>query len=515
VSKFKLTRTFFFTLFLIFFIFIDGIYLIVTHPARRIFLFLALSLFFILFLGIWYYKQHTLIPDFIENRFFPISLLMLGVIFSLFFPAGRVPDERYHFQMSYAYANLISFNKNPNEIRSEDLVIDKDLLADGNIDSSTWKNEQDYFSIFATKTSTDEFPKKITASDWSSNPPQLKLISALGINLARLLNLSGILLFYIGRIFNLFFGATLIIIAVRITPIGKNIMMSVALLPMTLHLLGSYSYDAGIIGLSFILIALLLRAIYAPNKINIKEISLITLFSILLAPCKIVYMFISCLFFLIPSSRFNKKHLAFFYKILLFLIVISSIIFFRLPTLQTISSSTQVDVRGLETGTFYSISDVLLHPGKTIMMYLRTFHALGDFYLYSMVGGSLGWLQDNLRAPYYLDGTLFLCLFIAAQRSNDDPYVPSKKSRMVFGLITVASVLAIMLSMLIGWTFNTEIVINGVQGRYFLPVLPLGLLAMRNHTIQIHANMGYALITGMTALNMSYLTLLTMLILST
>jgi uncharacterized membrane protein len=148
-------------------------------------------------------------------------------------------------------------------------------------------------------------------------------------------------------------------------------------------------------------------------------------------------------------------------------------------------------------------------------MYLRTFHALGDFYLYSMVGGSLGWLQDNLRAPYYLDGTLFLCLFIAAQRSNDDPYVPSKKSRMVFGLITVASVLAIMLSMLIGWTFNTEIVINGVQGRYFLPVLPLGLLAMRNHTIQIHANMGYALITGMTALNMSYLTLLTMLILST
>ena len=515
MNKPKFTRTSFFTLFLIFFIFIDGTYLIVTHPARRMFLFLALSLFFILFLGIWYYKQHTLIPNFIENRFFPVCLLMLGIIFSLFFPAGRVPDERYHFQMSYAYANLISLNKNPNEIRSEDLVINKDLLADGTIDSSTWKNEQDYFSIFATKTDTDEFPKKITASDWSSNPPQLKLISALGINLARLLNLSGILLFYIGRIFNLFFGATLIIIAVRITPIGKNIMMSVALLPMTLHLLGSYSYDAGTIGIAFLLIALLLRAIYKSEKITSREMTLMVIFSILLAPCKLVYIFISFLCLLIPKSRFKDKKQAFLYKCIFFISTVSSLIIFRMPALRELtSSSSQLDVRGLETGTFYSISDVLLHPGKTIMMYLRTFHALGDFYLYSMVGGSLGWFQDNLRAPYYLDGTLLLCLFIAAQRSNDDPYVPSKKSRMVFGLITVASVLAIMLSMLIGWTFNTEIVIMGVQGRYFLPVLPLGLLAIRNHTIQIHANMGYALITGMTALNMLYLTLLTMLILS-
>lgn len=60
--------------------------------------------------------------------------------------------------------------------------------------------------------------------------------------------------------------AVLVYSAVRITPIGKNVMMTAGLLPMTLHLASSYSYDAGIIGLAFLLTGMCLRAVYGEGS---------------------------------------------------------------------------------------------------------------------------------------------------------------------------------------------------------------------------------------------------------
>ena len=62
----------------------------------------------------------------------------------------------------------------------------------------------------------------------------------------------------LGMLFNLLYGALLIIFSVRITPVGKKVFMAVALLPMTLHLLGSHSYDVGTLGLAFLLTAFIL-----------------------------------------------------------------------------------------------------------------------------------------------------------------------------------------------------------------------------------------------------------------
>lgn len=67
-------------------------------------------------------------------------------------------------------------------------------------------------------------------------------------------------MFFLGRLFNMLYAAILIILAVRLTPIGKNMFMAASLMPMTLHILGSYSYDGPIIGMAFLLTALLLRA---------------------------------------------------------------------------------------------------------------------------------------------------------------------------------------------------------------------------------------------------------------
>lgn len=66
-------------------------------------------------------------------------------------------------------------------------------------------------------------------------------------------------------------------------------------------------------------------------------------------------------------------------------------------------------------------------------------------------------------------------------------------------------VAGIMLSMCIGHTFDTEPVIRGVQGRYFLPVLPLLLIALRSNGLAVQwRNPGVLLMSSYTVLNVFY-----------
>ena len=59
----------------------------------------------------------------------------------------------------------------------------------------------------------------------------------------------------------------------------------------------------------------------------------------------------------------------------------------------------------------------------------------------------------------------------------------------------------IMLSMLIAWTPVSSRVILGVQGRYFLPFLPVLLLALKNHTVVLTKDKNRSILYLMCCLN--------------
>ena len=58
-----------------------------------------------------------------------------------------------------------------------------------------------------------------------------------------------------------------------------------------------------------------------------------------------------------------------------------------------------------------------------------------------------------------------------------------------------------MAALLFSWTFTTDNVIYGVQGRYFIPFLPWLLLGLRPKSIQINANSIPVLIGSVSFLN--------------
>lgn len=451
---------------------------------------------------------------FFARRVFPVVLLIAASAFTVFSPAGAVPDEHYHFFRSYEYSNVMSFQQE-NEIRNEDLSLFQmqSGILDGSTDEAHWSRIEAGLldgQVLSGETSLQDeqgvFDQALDPLDISSNGPQLKVPSAMGIMLARALGVDAVLLFYIGRFANMLYAALLIIFAVRITPVGRNVFMAAALLPITLQQIGSYSYDAATIGLAFLLTALLLSAICGEGKIRMRTLVGIAVVGCLLAPCKVIYTAILLLVFFIPRKRFTSRRACILFKGGALLLAFAMIVAFRMSSVGSLAQSSDGgDYRGAERGTFYSLSDILAHPRNSFLIIMNTLFANGGFYLSSAVGGNPGTLQPNLALPAFAWLGILIILLLSAVRSTDDAGVLSGGCRIVSICAALLACAGAILSMWLGWTFNTEPVIQGVQGRYFLPVVPLLLIGMRGKALSADANTGFPVVTAMSTIDFLYL----------
>ena len=440
---------------------------------------------------------------------FLVGLISCGLLYSVVFAPGTVPDETYHFEASYKLADYIMLQGPTVDslpVREDDSVLLDGMLQSWALGYDKYRSVIDQFAFFANDASRVAV-EPVSSFDWTANPPYIKLPSALGIVLATLLNLGSFPLFYLGRFFNLLMFAALAYFAVRITPVGKNAMMVAGLLPMTLHLASSYSYDAGIMGLAFLLTGMCLRAVYGEGLMSRREKAGIVVVAVLLAPCKVVYTVIVLLVILIPRKRFSSAAASARFKVVAIGFALLSLLVFRAAGLLQMagvaSSSTAEGSRGDEYGTFYSglVSD----PLNTVLLFLRTFDVQGSFYLDTLVGGSLAWFQVDLKAPLYITVALLFIVVLSAQRSEGDNVVIPGAHRVLCGGLALAGGLGVILSMLIGWTFTSESVVQGVQGRYFLPLLPMAALAMRSKHMSIDIPLGMGFVYIMIAVNAMYL----------
>ncbi|WP_425262546.1 DUF2142 domain-containing protein [Sphingobium cyanobacteriorum] len=122
----------------------------------------------------------------------------------------------------------------------------------------------------------------------ASYAPSLYAPGAAGLMLGRALSLPWINAFYVGRIINAMTGLALLIMALRLLPFGRNALLATALLPTFAYQTGSLSPDAVINGLGFLGLSLALRTGFmdaAPARSAALYIT-----APLLALCKGVYL---------------------------------------------------------------------------------------------------------------------------------------------------------------------------------------------------------------------------------
>lgn len=451
-----------------------------------------------------------------DTKLFLASLIIMGILFSGVFTPLSAPDEDFHFTASYSLSNFMMGkgyqSDDPLLMRRSDAEFYNQFAQNVDLSSNNYDYlNRKYSQLFDC---SDSEVQVLTGRSHSvsQNLPQEKLASAFGITLARLLNLGPAYLYLFGRLFNLAFYIVCVYIAFRITPIGRNIIAVISLFPMCLHLAASYSYDAFIIPMSILLTALCLRSIKAEGLFTIKEGSQILFVAMLLAPCKVIYTMVALLALFIPQGRFRSRKEELFIKLGCMMLVGMVLAGGRLLDYCVNSASSgsavnnSMDYRGDQSGHFYTVSDVVNNPLRFVKMLYLSLDQFGFEYLQRMVGGSLGWFQEEIASPHIYVVALTVVMGMSVISSDDDGDVLSFAASLAGISVFVIGLVLVMLTLLVSWVFNTEGLITGVQGRYFIPYLPWLLISIRTSRFKFDGNLFPYLLMAMLFLNFYNLT---------
>lgn len=316
---------------------------------------------------------------------------------------------------------------------------------------------------------------------------------AIGFQLGQLLGMPFILTIIISKLFNYLLYVVLIYYAIKIIPFGKKIVLMIATLPMNLFLVTQFSYDPTITAALILFFSLFIKEMKTNHKLDLKTIMAL-LFSILWASFpKAIY--IPCILFLLllKDEKFQSKKQARIFKgliILLFMIVMSS---FVLPS---IAGSMEGDSRGGETSVSGQMSFILHQP----FSFSKTFIKTAVVQIFSSFLGiktllGLGYMEIEgylFNEPIYYFSLILLFYYIFRSDVEFSKFPKKFKILTIFILIMIYSM--IWVSMYLSFTPVGLNTINGVQGRYFIPImLPVffmiankGLIKNKNNNMYLY-----------------------------
>lgn len=454
------------------------------------------------------------------EQIYPAAGLFLGILYLLVLPPLSAPDEISHYVGAYQLSNRMMGKPAADEygkalLRGIDWFLE-DVYGDYQYEKGeggVWKitgvqgekkggtvlgqelREETYRMIYKTvlkgeKTPQEEdfdqrgianaYTETVTSSHQSVvTTPVAYLPQALGISLARILHLNSIWLAYMGRLFNLLFFVAITTLAMRRLPFGKEVLFGTAILPMTLHLSASFSYDVMIMGCFFYFTAVCLDLAYGKEKAEGKDVVVLALLMAAAGPCKMIYGVLMGLCLLIPVKKFGgwKKWLLAAVIVagawVAAMIVINSRLIADFAT-----ASDQVVGWADEEG--YSFAFLLHNPGKIFKMFYQTILWQTETYHLTMIGAYLGNIDQGLDVPYVLVVFFTFGLIALALRKPGESLTITGGQRVWIFVVCGACVAAAFGSMLLAWTPVSSRVISGVQGRYFLPFLPVFLMACKN-----------------------------------
>jgi len=162
---------------------------------------------------------------------------------------------------------------------------------------------------------------------------------------------------------------------------------------------------------------------------------------------------------------------------LLLVLLLGAVVAFKFVQIMMSSGNVDGNIVQWAGQPGYSLKEIIGHPGNTISMLVNTVWVKFSFYAIEILGAELAWLDLEIPVGFVLP---FLVLLVLACFRREDEKIKINMPERIWMWLMGAGVIALtMLAMLLNWTPRYLKFIEGVQGRYFLPVLPLILLACR------------------------------------
>lgn len=407
-------------------------------------------------------------------RNFVIISTSFGIMFIFNNPFFEATDEIFHFSKAYdiSLGNLLSTKQDdtigvnlpanfedmprPNEVEiSYGMLGANERYDESKVDA--WKEFQ-----FSKDMKYIEQP---TTAVYSPIPyiPQV-----IGIQLANIFGLKAFYSIVFARLLNLITYILLTALAIRMMPRLKNTLSFLACFPLFVSLAASFSADSILMGLNFLFIAWMLKILMQAKEdtLTIKQFIVPTILLVLIVLCKFTYWPLSLLIVAFVGRKlFVTKLQGVFSFILLsglpaIILVVWNL--FIMGYVGTISSNENVDA-------IEQLKFMLSHPIKAVEAFFSTFEWGMTHWV--LMANQVGWVTHLLTGTAIISivGLVLTLIF----DHIEDEWRLRRFDYSVFIVSIIGTVFLVMLSLYLTWTDVGLDFISGLQGRYFLPAIPL------------------------------------------
>ncbi len=411
---------------------------------------------------------------------FSALTLLLGFVYLLLTPPFQVPDEPHHFLRAWQVGEGRVWGTTRGDLAgglvpqavNHDVQLFNDLMGkpDNRLSRDRWRQAWHASPPLTAPLLADRifanFPNTVLYS------PVPYLPQALALVLAKALALNTLAALYLSRFLTLMVSVALLTAAYSQCSWSPRLAFTLfllAALPMSLFELASASADALTIALGFLTLALCLRLL---RQWSAPRFWWLLGCAGLLALCKSVY-------FLLPLAAlpaiFQARATAAAHGLYALALVAASL----LPALAWNAAVAGVYVPGRLDGGIdprLQLQFLWNRPDAGLTALLATWWQEWRNYAYTGIG-VLGWLDTWLPPRVY---SLYPCLLGLAVFTGPAPrrteVLPPWWAPGFTAGIFLASAVLLSLACYLSWTPPGAARVEGLQGRYFLPLTPLLLL---------------------------------------
>ena len=292
---------------------------------------------------------------------------------------------------------------------------------------------------------------------------------ALVRRVAEIIGVSPSIVFYIGKFVSLIIFILVMTYSIHIAKVGKTSLFVLGLIPITVFHAISYSRDGLIIaGITLSMVAFINIIVDKKSKVDFKFVALFILPLLIACLGKPNYfpLFLVALF--IPKDRFKNNKQKVIFSFLLLMITLLVVSTFGVDLI--FNNLIMGDSRGAGHISVAEQIDVVLHnPIGFINIFIKSF--LSTFFsIFSNHITTLGYLgNSSYSLGYVFVISLIISLFV--KTNSEEEISVQGRYKLLLLFISAVVIFGINLALYLEFTAVGSNYIDGVQFRYYLPLM--------------------------------------------
>lgn len=406
-------------------------------------------------------------------KLFGIIALASGVYFVVFVPPFFGLDEAAHLKRVHQISegNITSSIKGSTaggyvpetftliEKYSQEARKSKDLSNNTSVLNETYKLEISKKNVFSG------FPGSAAYSPiaYSSALP--------GYFIARFFDLNFGVTLLLTRLSSLLAFVTIIALALRTLQFSrlKWVIVVVALWPKTIFQASVVSADSLVIAFALLIFALFAK-VFVKGVLSRYELLMMIVAAIILPLVKFNYIFLSMCILLLSNHVFEVLKINFIKSKYIKYIAASFTLLFMAAWLY-IAQKYSATINPDAVNVLGQIKYILINPIGALAALINTFVYNGVYYTVDYMNTMVGRLGYNFAStPVFTILSGWILLLIAGLYGKKD--IRNKKPFIIASLLAVTAAIGIFFTLYVTFTSVGASAIAGMQGRYFLPLIP-------------------------------------------